>query len=175
MKANKNLPLKLNGCKKCINRCSTNTNLERKALKLKTFMSICESLSTLSHDEKYKVATIITDDNFREVFSIGYNGDYMNGPNARTNFEHGQSGFLHSEENALMHLSKPYELRSNLILFCTHKPCTMCAKRIANSGIKKVVYKNDYKDALDQTDEIFLNAGVVCHNFEVLCDSIENL
>ena len=160
---------------KCNMQKSKTQDAARKSLKLKTFMNICESLSALSHDEKYKVATIITDDNFREVYSIGYNGDYKSGPNIRTDFDHGQSGFLHSEENALMHLSKPYELRANLILFCTHKPCTMCAKRIANSGIKKIVYKNEYEDALNQTDEIFLRAGVSCHNFEVLYGSIENL
>lgn len=142
--------------------------MKRKSLKLSTFMNICETLSNLSHDEKYKVATMIITDDFREICSIGYNGDYRQGPNQRKDFNHGQSGFLHGEENALNHLAKPYEIRSHLILICTHKPCTMCAKRIANSGINRVVYKFDYHDELNQTDVIFVNTDIKCVKFEDL-------
>lgn len=142
--------------------------LDRLRLKLKTFKDICVSLSNLSHDSKYRVATIIVTGDFREICAIGYNGDYKGGPNTRENFEHGQSGFLHSEENALIHLNKPFEIRDHLILFCTHKPCTMCAKRIVNSGVKYVIYVNEYKDSIGETDSIFSNGNVGCFSFEEL-------
>jgi dCMP deaminase len=93
---------------------------------------------------------------------MGYNGNYKGGPNIRESFETGKSGFLHSEENALFHLCKPYELRSNLIMICTHKPCPMCAKRIVNSGIKNVMYVNDYDALGPGTDEIFKHGDVKC-------------
>jgi dCMP deaminase len=93
---------------------------------------------------------------------MGYNGNYKGGPNERESMETGGSGFLHSEENAIFHLCKPYELRSNLVMICTHKPCPMCAKRIVNSGIKKVMYVNEY-DAMGQgTDLIFKSSGIIC-------------
>ena len=76
--------------------------------------------------------------------------------------ETGGSGFLHSEENALFHLSKPYELRDRLIMICTHKPCPMCAKRIVNAGVKRVFFINDYNDAGPGTDEIFATSKVMC-------------
>lgn len=136
--------------------------------KLETFMQICKDISGLSHDTKYKVATIIITDDFREICSIGYNGDYRGGPNDRTNFEHGNSGFLHSEENALFHLSRPFDSRNSLILLCTHKPCTMCAKRIVNSNIKRVVYCHEYSDDANQTDNIFEASGVRCHGYDDL-------
>lgn len=133
-------------------------------------MKICKDLSSLSHDAKYKVATIIITDDFREICAIGYNGDYAGGPNIRQNFEQGQSNFLHSEENALFHLGRPLNSRNDLVLLCTHKPCTMCAKRIVNSNIKTVIYNEHYADSLNQTDEIFQNSDVFCANFDSLLE-----
>ncbi len=147
----------------------------RTSIKLQTFMQICRDLSCLSHDPKIQVATIIITDNFKEICSIGYNGDYSGGPNIRSNMTQGQSSFLHSEENALFHLGKPLESREHLILICTHKPCSMCAKRIVNSGIKRVVYDNEYNDSLNQTDEIFLATNVKCFSFNSLLSSKEKL
>jgi dCMP deaminase len=152
-----------------------NKKFVRTKLKLTTFMNICCQLSDLSHDSKYQVATIIISEDFREICSIGFNGDFKGGSNVRSCFEHGQSGFLHSEENALIHLNKPLELRNHLILMCTHKPCSMCSKRIVNSGIKRVIYKNEYKDSMNQTDVVFETAKVVCKSFEELILSKEML
>ena len=151
------------------------TTEDRSAKKLITFMRMCKDLSTLSHDQKVKVATIIVTDNFGEICSIGYNGDYSGGPNLRVDMAHGQSNFLHSEENALFRLGKPYELRDRLILMCTHKPCTMCAKRIVNSGIKRVIYDAEYCDSIAQTDEIFSVSRVNCQSMVALLSSKETL
>lgn len=143
----------------------------RTEMKLLAFMEICESLAKLSHDTKYRVASIIVTDDFREICSIGYNGDFKGGPNVRVCMEHGQSGFLHSEENALIHLNKPLELRAHLVLMCTHKPCSMCAKRIVNSGIQRVIYKHDYRDSLNQTDDVFQTSGVICNKIDTVLES----
>ena len=80
----------------------------------------------------------------------------------------GNSGFLHAEENALFHLCKPYELRGDLIMMCTHKPCSMCARRIVNSGIKNVVYHSDYVDVEAASDHIFEVTGTSCVKFDDL-------
>jgi dCMP deaminase len=138
---------------------------ERQLVKLDVFKAMCIELSRLSHDSKMKVATIIITEDFREVCAIGYNGNYKGGPNERESMLTGQSGFLHSEENALFHLSKSYDVRHKLIMICTHKPCPMCAKRIVNSEIKRVLYINDYCGLGDSTDEIFSIAGVKCSRF----------
>jgi dCMP deaminase len=131
----------------------------RHELKLATFKEICKTLSVLSYDPKYKVAAIIITDDFREICAIGYNGNFKGGPNTRDSTVQGGSGFLHAEENALLHLTRPFEARENLIIICTHKPCAMCAKRIANSGIKRVFYINDYTDSCDP-QLIFDTAGI---------------
>ena len=141
------------------------TNLTlRQRQKINVFKNVCIEISTLSHDPKFKVGTIIITDDFRDVCAIGLNGNYVGGPNKRESEQTGMSGFLHSEENALFHLTKPYELRDNLIMICTHKPCPMCAKRIVNSGIKRVLYINEYNALGNATNEIFNTSGVFCTN-----------
>jgi dCMP deaminase len=135
---------------------------ERKSLKLNTFANMCNELANLSHDEKYKVACLIFTNDFREICSIGYNGNYKGGPNIRESLETGKSGFLHAEENALYHLCKDFNLRKNLIMLCTHTPCPMCAKRIVNAGIKNVIYINDYFELGNETKNIFENSDIFC-------------
>lgn len=142
--------------------------LNRHKQKLDVFMKMCIELSSLSYDLKYKVASIIITKDYREVCAIGYNGSYKGGPNERTSMIQGQSGFLHAEENALFHLCKPYELRGELLMLCTHKPCSMCARRIVNSGIKNVIYHSDYIDAEAASDHIFSVTGTACVKFDDL-------
>lgn len=141
---------------------------DRSIQKLSVFMKMCRELSTLSYDSKYKVASIIITKDYREVCAIGYNGSYKGGPNHRSSLVPGQSGFLHAEENALFHLCKPYELRGDLLMLCTHKPCSMCARRIVNSGIKKIIYDTHYEDAAAETDDIFSVTETSCTKFDDL-------
>jgi len=58
---------------------------------------------------------------------------------------------------------------------CTHKPCTMCAKRIVNSGIKRVIYDKEYCDSIAKTDEIFSVSRVNCQSMDTLLSSKETL
>ena len=55
---------------------------------------------------------------------------------------------LHAEENAILsnpYLSdKAYKKSRNMIIFTTTFPCMLCAKKIANSGIKRVVFVEPY-------------------------------
>ena len=36
-------------------------------------------------------------------------------------------------------------------LYCTVKPCSICAKMIVNAGILSVVYRDDYDDKMSDT------------------------
>lgn len=131
----------------------------RHDLKVQVFKSICNELAKLSYDPKHKVATIIFTRDFRDICAIGYNGNYKGGPNERESDVVGQSGFLHSEENALIHLDVPFGSREELILMCTHKPCPMCMKRIINSGIRSVMYMEEY-NSMGDISEIVRVSGI---------------
>ena len=49
-------------------------------------------------------------------------------------------------------------------LYCTHQPCSICAKMIVNAGIRRVVYEQGYPDPF--TLEIFGETGVKLEKYE---------
>ena len=64
---------------------------------------------------------------------------------------------IHAEQNAIIQAAKLGVSLEGATLYCTHFPCTICAKMIINSGVKRIVYRNSYPDdfskqLLDQTD-----------------------
>ncbi|MDK2885759.1 MAG: dCMP deaminase [Thermosipho sp. (in: thermotogales)] len=60
---------------------------------------------------------------------------------------------LHAEQNALMQAARFGISTENSTIYVTHKPCSVCARLIINSGIKRVIYLEDYPDPL--TDFLF--------------------
>lgn len=58
---------------------------------------------------------------------------------------------LHSEMNAILQAAKLGISIEGGTLYCTHKPCSLCAKLIIGVGIKRVVYETDYPDPLGES------------------------
>ena len=101
-----------------------------------------KDIAARSPDPKFQVgAVIVTDDN-TQVLALGYNGDQKGGPNKRESMEHGQSGFIHAEDNALIKMD--YNNPKKKKMYLTHTPCPVCAKCIINAGIQEVIYIEDY-------------------------------
>ena len=102
-----------------------------------------KSISDRSCDPKFKVgAVIVTDDN-TQVLSVGYNGDHKGGSNKRDSLDHGKSGFIHAEVNALIKMD--YNNPKRKVMYLTHSPCSVCAKCIINANIDEVAYLNLYE------------------------------
>lgn len=100
------------------------------------------SISKRSPDPKFQVgAVIVTEDN-TQVLALGYNGDHKGGPNCRDSMDHGQSGFIHAEVNALIKMD--YNNPKRKKMYVTHAPCPVCAKCIINAGIDEVYYLENY-------------------------------
>lgn len=53
---------------------------------------------------------------------------------------------VHAEQNAIAQAAKLGVNIDGATLYCTHQPCSVCAKMIVNAGIKRVVYGNGYPD-----------------------------
>lgn len=121
-----------------------------------TWMEFAHSISKRSYDNRRKVGSVIINGDNTSVLACGYNGNYAGGPNIPESEEPGQSGFLHSEINCL--LKCDYHNPSRKTMYVTTFPCRHCAKAIVNSGIKRVVYDDVYRDM--SSKEIFDNAGV---------------
>ena len=110
----------------------------------KIWMQMAETIAQRSHHPTFKVgALIVTSDN-TQVLSLGYNGNAKGMSNVPQSDEPGCSGLLHAEINALLKLD--YNNPKDKIMYLTLSPCENCAMAIINSGIKKVVYKEKYRD-----------------------------
>ena len=56
----------------------------------------------------------------------------------------GCSGLLHAEINALLKLD--FNNPKDKVMYLTLSPCENCAMAVINSGVKEVVYKEEYRD-----------------------------
>lgn len=70
---------------------------------------------------------------------------------------------IHAEQNAILQAAKLGISIDGATLYCTHQPCSVCAKMIVNVGIRRVVYHQGYPDAFSL--EIFDEAGVKLEQF----------
>ncbi len=53
---------------------------------------------------------------------------------------------LHAEQNIIVWAARKGIPTEGTTMYITHNPCKECAKLIAGAGIKRVVYKKDYRD-----------------------------
>ena len=53
---------------------------------------------------------------------------------------------LHAESNALMKLAKSNNSSNGATIYLSLSPCFDCAKLIVQAGIKRVVYREIYRD-----------------------------
>ena len=70
---------------------------------------------------------------------------------------------IHAEQNAILQAAKLGIAIDGATLYCTHQPCSVCAKMIVNVGIRRVVYEQGYPDAFSL--DIFQEAGVTLERF----------
>ena len=108
----------------------------------KIWMDFAHNISLRSVDNKYKVGSVIVTEDNTQVLAMGYNGDHKGGPNKRDSHEHGKSGFIHAEINALIKCD--YNTSKDKKMYLTLSPCEVCAKAIINAGIKEVIYSRRY-------------------------------
>ena len=126
------------------------------------WMQMAETIAQRSHHSTFKVgALIVTSDN-TQVLSLGYNGNAAGMSNVPQSEVPGCSGLLHAEINALLKLD--YNNPKNKTMYLTLSPCEYCAMAVINSGIKKVVYKEKYRD--NTGIALLQNAGVEVTHYQ---------
>jgi dCMP deaminase len=135
-----------------------------------TFMNMAIVMSGRSKDPVTKVGAIIVDD-MNRLLGAGYNG-LPRGCDDR-DFPWGKDidpvnnkvmYVIHAESNAIHNCPNQHDLKGST-LYCTMRPCHNCAKDIIQSGIRKVIYLNEYSklDSIKAADRMFRSAGVtVC-------------
>ena len=113
------------------------------------YMKTAETFAELSHARRLHVGAIIVKDD--RIISIGYNGmpagwdnnceDVLEDGTLKTKPE-----VLHAETNAIAKLARSGEHGLDSDLFVTHAPCMDCAKLIYQAGIRRVWFRNSYRD-----------------------------
>lgn len=118
------------------------------------FMKIAEVVASRSTCLRRKAGAVLVRD--KQILSTGYNGVPQGLPHCeetgcpRKNYPSGTHHELcravHSEQNAIVQAAIHGVSIEGATLYCTHQPCTLCAKMLINAGIKRVVYKEEYPD-----------------------------
>ena len=126
------------------------------------YMRLAVDLSKRSTCQRLKVGTVITTLDYRKILAVGYNGNASGLKNGCDRDVPGNCGCLHSEENAVINCDVPRYVEK--LVFCTHLPCEMCAKRLINLGnVKKIMFLHDYR--VKKSIKILNNAGISIAKF----------
>jgi dCMP deaminase len=142
------------------------------------FMAQAILASKRSKDPSTQVgAVIVTPDN--RIIGAGWNGMPKTKPgwdndwsfpwrkDSKDPLENKYVYVVHAEPNAIIHAS---ENVCGCTMYLTWFPCSDCAKTIAQSGIKKLVYLKEnaterYKTSMEGAKKIFQVTGVDCEEY----------
>ena len=131
------------------------------------YLKMAQEWAKLSYCERRHVGALIVKD--RMIISDGYNGT-PSGFENRCEDNEGKTQWyvLHAEANAILKLASSTQSGKDATLYVTLSPCKECSKLVLQSGIRKVVYLDDYSD--NDVIEFLKN-----HNIEILKIPIEEL
>ncbi|ENA1807677.1 dCMP deaminase family protein [Flavobacterium psychrophilum] len=129
----------------------------------KAYLRLAKEWSKLSYCNRKQVGAIIVRD--KMIISDGYNGS----PSGFENCCEEKDGttkwyILHAEANAILKVARSTQSCEGATLYITLSPCKECSKLIHQSGIKRVVYLEDYKD--NSGLEFLEKAGVLVEQIE---------
>lgn len=103
------------------------------------FLGIAAQVASWSKDTTQVGAVIVSPDGL--IISTGYNGlprGVIDDP-ARMTRPEKYLWTVHSEEAAIANAARHGARTADATLFCTHTPCSRCARQVINAGIRCVV------------------------------------
>ncbi len=111
----------------------------------KAYLRLAREWAKLSHCKRRQVGAIIVRDGI--IISDGFNGT----PTGFENDCEDEEGLtkwyvLHAEANAILKVARSTNNAQDATLYLTNSPCKDCSKLILQSGIKRLVYMERYKD-----------------------------
>ena len=137
---------------------------------INAYMDVAERFAKLSSAKRLQVGAIVVKDD--RIISIGYNGmpagwtneceqkvyaDAWSIDNNQWEYQEEDGTVynlktkpevIHAEANAIAKLARGSESGDGSTMFLTHAPCIDCAKQVYTAGIKKVYYRDSYKDSM---------------------------
>lgn len=144
---------------------NTLLNMESKQIKYDiTYLKMAREWSNLSHCERKKVGALIVKNGM--IISDGYNGTPSGYDNCcETDAWETHWYTIHAESNAILKCARWGHSCDGATLYLTHSPCKDCSKSILQSGIKRVVYNENYKDL--EGVNFLMNSGIQVDKIEI--------
>ena len=128
----------------------------------KVYMDLAHGMSKRSTCLRLQVGCAIVSIDYRKVLAVGYNGNASGLPNECDSSEVGACGCLHAEENAVINCD--VSRNTTKIVYCTHLPCKMCAKRLINlGGVDTVIYEEPYR--LTESIKLLRKVGITVKRY----------
>jgi len=110
-------------------------------------------------DRKHVGALLVRD---RIILSTGYNGSIRGMPHcddAGHMLENGHCvATIHAEANAILQAAKNGVRIDGADIYTTASPCWPCFKLIANAGLRRIVYREFYRD--DRIFDVAQKVGI---------------
>ncbi len=121
------------------------------------YLEMAEVWAKNSYCKRRKVGALLVKD--RMIISDGYNGT----PSGFENVCEDENGVtkpyvLHAEANAITKVAKSGNNSLGATLYVTASPCIECSKLIIQAGIRRVVYKDEYR--LTDGVDLLRQAGI---------------
>ena len=125
----------------------------------KRFMELAEVIATWSscYNQNRQVGAIIVRN--KRIITTGYNGAPAGIKSCKekgvcmrrelgiaSGTRHELCYAIHAEQNAIIQAAKLGVAIEGATMYCTHQPCSICAKIIVNAGIARVIYGQGYPD-----------------------------
>ena len=114
-----------------------------------SYLEMAEIWAQNSYCKRRKVGALLVKD--RMIISDGYNGTPSGFENVCEEDGVTKPYVLHAEANAITKVAKSGNSSEGATLYVTASPCVECAKLIIQSGIRRVVYRDEYRltDGID--------------------------
>ena len=114
-----------------------------------SYLEMAEIWAQNSYCKRRKVGALLVKD--RMIISDGYNGTPSGFENVCEEDGVTKPYVLHAEANAITKVAKSGNSSEGATLYVTASPCLECSKLIIQSGIKRVVYRDEYRltDGID--------------------------
>ena len=128
------------------------------------YLRMAKIWATNSYCKRRQVGALLVKDNM--IISDGYNGT----PTGFENICEDENGVtkpyvLHAEANAITKVAQSGNSAAGATLYVTASPCMECSKLIIQSGIRRVVYSDEYR--LDDGIKLLKRAGIEVEKLEV--------
>lgn len=112
------------------------------------FMGTALLISTRSSCSRLRVGCVLVSggEQANRIIAAGYNGFLPGAPHESRIREGHEQATVHAEQNAIADAARRGASLESATAYVTHFPCINCAKILAAAGIKRIKYRDVYRN-----------------------------